>query len=565
MPSTFNKVDATSFFEKIIIKKTSEELENLEKGAKFLDHSFKKLIDAVEEIIDDNNDTKMSEISNKIKQSLETENNKDIKQFKTLNPQIDVDNLYYNLPILIQSGGNFAYHQTAESENKPLADDTIWLSICCEYAEVCAAAARTLKINPTPEEKEDYLLLRKVFASLFSSLKYGRKISECYNEIYSIFAKEKNEEWLTKHLGENFGYGIGFKYEEKSLEIIPTNDTVIDEDMVFFIRLYFKDLEYREKQGIGIVIGDTIVVTKNGNKNLTKHIRKNYEDISYVINEDDEEEEEEEEKNEEVHKGKNGKENKDKSILLDSRTRSLANNEKRPENIRKEHQDELLNIKLAELNERINNNEIVISSSKQNVKNMADIKSYKNSREIPTGIPAGKIYLDDKRDTILLPINKKVFIPIHLALVKNISFTGENETSYLRINLHTPGALNINQNMIFPNLNTPNSLFLRELSFRSSDMKSLGETHKNIKEHMKKMKQLEKEKDQNISLAKQEQLSINKGKRIVMEYMIIRPNITTRKTIGTLEAHSNGMRFTSQQNEKIDISYSNIKHCFFQP
>ena len=66
------------------------------------------------------------------------------------------------------------------------------------------------------------------------------------------------------------------------------------------------------------------------------------------------------------------------------------------------------------------------------------------------------------------------------------------------------------------------------------------------------MKQLEKEKDQNISLAKQEQLSINKGKRIVMEYMIIRPNITTRKTIGTLEAHSNGMRFTSQQNEKID-------------
>lgn len=130
MPSSIQKVDATSFFEKIIIKKTSEELENLEKGAKFLDHSFKKLIDAVEEIIDDNNDTKMSEISNKIKQSLETENDKDIKHFKALNPKIDVDNLYYNLPILIQSGGNFVYHQTAESENKPLADDTIWLSVC---------------------------------------------------------------------------------------------------------------------------------------------------------------------------------------------------------------------------------------------------------------------------------------------------------------------------------------------------------------------------------------------------------------------------------------------------
>ena len=283
MPKDFNKVDATSFFEKIIIKKTDEELENLEKGAKFLDYSFKKLIDAVEEIIDDNNDTKMIEISNKIKQSLENENDKDMKTFKNTNQKIDVDNLYYNLPILIQSGGNFVYHQTAESENKPLADDTIWLSMWCEYGEVCAAAARTLKINPTPEEKEDYLLLRKAFASLFSSIKYGRKISDCYNEVYGILAKEKSEEWLSKHLGVNFGHGIGFKYEEKSLEIIPTNDTLIDENMVFFIRLYFKDLQYREKDGYGIIIGDTIVVTKGTNRNLTKHIRKNYEDISYVI------------------------------------------------------------------------------------------------------------------------------------------------------------------------------------------------------------------------------------------------------------------------------------------
>ena len=129
--------------------------------------------------------------------------------------------------------------------------------------------------------------------------------------------------------------------------------------------------------------------------------------------------------------------------MTESRTRSLGANEKRPENKRKEHQDELLNIKLAELNERINNNEIVISSAKQNAKNMADIKSYRTPKEVPTAIPSGKIFLDDKRDTILLPINKKIFIPIHLTLVKNISFTGENESNYLRINLHTPGALNI--------------------------------------------------------------------------------------------------------------------------
>lgn len=34
---------------------------------------------------------------------------------------------------------------------------------------------------------------------------------------------------------------------------------------------------------------------------------------------------------------------------------------------------------------------------------------------------------------------------------------------------------------------------------------------------------------------------------------------------GTLEAHSNGLRYTSIKGDKVDILYSNIKHAFFQP
>lgn len=130
MPADYQKIDATRFFEKITSKKTQEELENLEKGAKFLDFSFKKLIDEVEEIIDDNANVKMSELSDKIKNSLENENNKDLKVFQNANPKIDIANLDYNLPIQIQSGGNFTYDLTAESSNSNLTDDTIWLSMC---------------------------------------------------------------------------------------------------------------------------------------------------------------------------------------------------------------------------------------------------------------------------------------------------------------------------------------------------------------------------------------------------------------------------------------------------
>eukprot|EP00345_Euplotes_harpa_P010733 CAMPEP_0168355358 /NCGR_PEP_ID=MMETSP0213-20121227/24487_1 /TAXON_ID=151035 /ORGANISM="Euplotes harpa, Strain FSP1.4" /LENGTH=377 /DNA_ID=CAMNT_0008367521 /DNA_START=6 /DNA_END=1138 /DNA_ORIENTATION=- len=74
------------------------------------------------------------------------------------------------------------------------------------------------------------------------------------------------------------------------------------------------------------------------------------------------------------------------------------------------------------------------------------------------------------------------------------------------------------------------------------------------------MKQVEREREQNISLAKQEQIIINKGKRI----LIVRTSRREEQP-GVLEAHNNGLRFTSQQNDKIDIAYSNIKHGFFQP
>lgn len=118
--------------------------------------------------------------------------------------------------------------------------------------------------------------------------------------------------------------------------------------------------------------------------------------------------------------------------------------------------------------------------------------------------------------------------------------------------------------MIFPVLKSPEGAYLRELSFKSHDVTGLNKIHKDIRDHLKKMKQLEREKEQNISMAKQEQININKGKRVHMDNFIVRPNVTTKKTFGTLEAHNNGVRFQTQ-NEKIDVSYSNIKHCFFQP
>jgi len=65
--------------------------------------------------------------------------------------------------------------------------------------------------------------------------------------------------------------------------------------------------------------------------------------------------------------------------------------------------------------------------------------------------------------------------------------------------------------------------------------------------------------------AKLEDILTIKGKKEVLENLVIRPNIVGKKTIGNLEIHQNGVRFLSQKGHTVDIPFSNVKHAFFQP
>jgi len=61
----------------------------------------------------------------------------------------------------------------------------------------------------------------------------------------------------------------------------------------------------------------------------------------------------------------------------------------------------------------------------------------------------------------------------------------------------------------------------------------------------------------------QEELVLLKGKKEVLDNLVIRPNIVGKKTLGALEGHVNGVRYTSQKGHKVDITYNNVKHAFF--
>lgn len=134
----------------------------------------------------------------------------------------------------------------------------------------------------------------------------------------------------------------------------------------------------------------------------------------------------------------------------------------------------------------------------------------------------------------LLGINKR-------ANQKNNFFFLYIDSTYRSINTKEPGEL------------TPPSA-------------NLNTAFRLIKDVQKRFKTREAEEREKEDLVKQDTLvlSTNKGNPKLKD-LFIRPNIVTKRMTGSLEAHTNGFRYTSVRGDKVDILYNNIQSAFFQP
>ncbi len=134
------------------------------------------------------------------------------------------------------------------------------------------------------------------------------------------------------------------------------------------------------------------------------------------------------------------------------------------------------------------------------------------------------------------------------------------------MNLNIPGVTSqVAQNMYFPTVPMKDGMYLRELTFKSQDSKSMQTICQQIKDCMKRFKQKERDLVDSKNLAKPEALIASKDKRVYMDHLTIRPNLTGKKTLGLLETHANGVRFTARSGQHVDVNFSNVKHTFFQP
>ncbi|CAG0881437.1 unnamed protein product [Darwinula stevensoni] len=558
-----NKVDISSQIAYILAQKEDNELNTMKKACQVSMDVFNKYLkDNIMEIIDADRKVKHSKLGEGVDHAMGD---------KKYISGVDISQVDSCYPAIIQSGGAYSLKYSSLSDSNHLHFGAIVCCLGARYKSYCSNIARTLMVNPTEEMQKNYEFLLEVEEKLLEALKPNTKLNEAYMSVVDFVKKERPD--LVDKLVKNLGFVIGIEFRDASLLISPKSSAKIQKGMTFNVHIGFSDLENKDApkddpkaKKYALMVADTVVAQEEGPAVLFTTSKKKLKNVSIVLKEEDDDDDEEEA----------DKENKQESEILGRGHRtavieSKLRQEQSAEEKRKQHQRELA-LKLNEVaRARLSQQTGQATQEKVRKSNI----SYKSASNMPkeTEIKELKIYVDRRYETVILPI---FGIPtaFHISTIRNISQSVEGDYMYLRINFFHPGAaLGKNEGAMFPQ---PSATFLKEITYRSPNTKEPGELAapssnlnaafrliKDVQKHFRTREQEEREKE---DLVKQDTLMVNNNKsNPKLKDLCIRPSILNKRMTGSLEAHTNGFRYTSVRGDKVDILYNNIRHAIFQP
>ena len=560
----FESLDMSAAFGYIMAPKEEVEMNLIKKAAGLSSDIFSKYLkEQIMDIID--GDKKKSHI--KISKDIEDQiNNKESKILN--NASVDKSAIDMCYPPIIQSGGNYKLKFSVVSDKENLNFGAIVCSLGVRYKSYCSNIVRTMLVDPSQSLQDTYTYLLSLEELIIDKLRDGVKLCDVYKSAMDNVKKEKPE--ILDKLNKNFGFAMGIEFREGSLVIGPNCDLTVKKGMVFNVNVGvtgFKEKGAKDGKSreVALFIGDTIEVRDGEAGNLLTPSKKKVKNIAIFLKDEDSDDEKENlDNNMDVDptsygRGKRG-------AVLDQKLRADNTNDTK----RKKHQKELL----AKMNEAALRRLQEGKGVEEKVKMRKAPVSYKTPGLLPKEpeVKELKIYVDKKYETVILPIFG-VPVPYHIATIKNISSSVEGDYTYLRINFFHPGA-SIGKDE--PKFNNPEATFLKEVTYRSTNIKEPGEisapslnlntAFRLIKDIQKQYKAREAEEKEKADLVEQDSLVLSSSKgNPKLKDLYIRPNIVQKRLSGVLEAHSNGFRYTSIRGDKVDILYNNIKHALFQP
>uniref|UniRef100_A0A8C7DIX0 FACT complex subunit n=1 Tax=Oncorhynchus kisutch TaxID=8019 RepID=A0A8C7DIX0_ONCKI len=524
------KVDISAVVAYTIAVKEDGELALMRKAAAVTSDVYSKFFkERVMEIVDADEKVRHSKLAESVEKAIEEK-----KYLGGADPST-VEMCY---PPIIQSGGNYSLKFSVVSDKNHMHFGAITCAMGIRYKSYCSNLVRTLMVDPPQEMQDNYSFLLQVEEELLKELKHGIKICDVYNAVLDYVKKEKPD--LAAKFTKNLGFAMGIEFREGSLVLNSKNQYKLKKGMVLSISLGFADLvnkegKKEEQKKYALFIGDSVQINEDDPATVLTPVKKKIKNVGIFL-----------------------------------KVRKMSN-EMTAEEKRRAHQKELANQVNEEAKRRLTEQkgeQQVQKSRKSNV-------SYKNGSQMPRekDIRDMKIFIDKKYETVVMPVFG-IATPFHIATIKNISSSVEGDWTYLRINFYVPGSsLGRNEGNIFPN---PDATFVKEITYRASNLKAPGDptvpstnlqnAFRIIKEVQKRYKTREAEEKEKEGIVKQDSLVINLNRsNPKLKDLYIRPNIAQKRMQGSLEAHTNGFRFTSVRGDKVDILYNNIKHSLFQP
>ena len=559
---SFEQVDMAVPFGYLMAPKEDSEISIIKKASNLSSDLFGKYLkEQIMDIIDGDKKKSHAKLCKDIEEQLQ---NKDSRLLQNLDKSA-LDMCY---PPIIQSGGSYKLKFSVASDKENLHFGAILCSLGVRYKSYCSNIVRTMLVDPSQEVQDMYNYLLSLEELITNKLQPGVKLCDVYNAAMDN-VKEKKPDFADK-ITKNFGFAMGIEFREGSLVIGPSCEAKVKKGMVFNINVGMTGIVNKQSKdskgkNVALYLGDTVEVREGEPAALLTQGKKKVKNIAIFLKDEDSEEE---------------KENKDSNVDIDpdkfgrGRRTAIVEQKLRADNAqeekRKRHQRDLL----------IKMNEAALKRLKEAGKNDQKVKmrkapvSYKTPGLLPKEpeVKELKIYVDKKYETVIMPIFG-VPVPFHIAMIKNISSSVEGDYTYLRVNFYHPGS-SIGKDE--PRYSNPEATFLKEVTYRSTNIKELGEltapssnlntAFRLIKDIQKKYKTREAEEKEKANLVEQDNLVVSSQKgNPKLKDLYIRPNIVQKRLSGVLESHTNGFRYTSIRGDKVDILYNNVKHALFQP
>lgn len=470
---------------------------------------------------------------------------------------------------IVQSGGKYDIKVSAVSNEDYLSSDVILCSLGARYKNYCANVSRTFMVDPCPKIEETYSVLLALYDACLAKCIPGNPLKSVYEEAHAFLIKK--DAALEAHLPKSFGFVTGLEFRDGSLALNGSNGNLFKAGMTvnFSVGLHGipvtaqdtdKSPEVIKKlQAFSLLLADTISVQKEGPAEIMTKFSKDFSSVSYNLGGDDEDE--------------GTKEELGTMHTEDGVRRSTRGIEERQvaesnASLRAVKQKELMERKVVEAKKRLAKGG---SSNPENegVMEAKDLKTYSSPEEYPRDLLPNQVKVDLEREAVIVPIGGRP-VPFHISTIKSVLMPEPDRATYMRINFYAPGTTlgkeaSANMNLLVAKYG-PTNTFIKELTFRSLDPRNLTTAFRMFQELRKRVRQREQKAEQEKDLVVQDKLVRIKDQRVPrLQDLTMRPNISNKKCVGALEAHQNGLRFTSHRGEVLDVMYSNIKHAFFQP